>query len=249
MFNKFCSAQNLRILQNYSPVPEPILDLALLYRRAFESDARGTRITDVMAFDDLFHKKQSNSDTSGGGNAYLDAAEYALLKDWIAEHDGPAEFRNTVKLQEAVDRLGEVISTEARSAANSCVAFPEASGSWTGGKVYKLFSHCRSVGGEKKVGTFALVRPFAGIRHDHKWTDAYSRYHVAGGRIFYNRFISDTVGILSIDDIICHTANLAQNIDGIDEVCISVIPLNKVSWRPAHPILCSSECVLVQKAL
>ncbi|KAL0957380.1 hypothetical protein HGRIS_001182 [Hohenbuehelia grisea] len=228
MFRSFCRVQNTRILFDEKLIPPALVEIIPLFKHHFETEIRGTRLNDELAFSDTFVKVQERVDWDPADSERLDGPTYAKLCDWLHSTVGavPGFIRRSVHFRTKIGRLGQHFHAAPSSISNSYVLFrAPGEDDLVAGRIERIFSHARGTDNEKMGQTFCLVRKFACLSPSQQALDPFRRYSSVCGRLVSKSLLEDEV-LVREEDIACHFAYLALDYPHIG-TCMLALPLDK----------------------
>lgn len=202
--------------------------LQRVFSSVFEGDHRGTFLNDILAFEDDESFKLRNS-----SNTSILEPQY---RDLLWRYSGTPETRvgsiHQVYMQSSIEVQGVTYSTVQTSPGNSCIVYHDPgspSSSWRAGRIVSIFLRKSSHTGTTAPAGLPLfvVHEYVPLSDQDTIHDFYRKHGSSGGRIFYAR--QGVLTLLSIRDVLCHFACTPLTIDGIEEDCVHVLPLNRVS--------------------
>ncbi|KAF5343750.1 hypothetical protein D9758_015346 [Tetrapyrgos nigripes] len=225
-FDRFCMVQKLRRLLDEQTLPELLKPAGRLFNSIFDSDIRGTRIGDTLAFDAYFRGVEESTDWTGRNLTHLDPRTQAKLENWI---DEGAYFIRGLLEKDKVQRLDVTFSTEKVAFADAQVVFKDLKllSGWAAGSINRIFSaRWRTVEGEVISRTFATIKPYIPLSTSDAKHDIHRQFGFAGGRLFYEDTDLEEV-LLPVTMITAHFGYSAMQIAGIKRKTIHVLPQNK----------------------
>lgn len=128
-----------------------------------------------------------------------------------------------------------------RAVGNSFIRF-RALGAVLAGQIHQIFLHRRpnESTSSQTVEPFFIVKAYTKLSLAHRRFDPYVAFVDLETSLCYNTFLP-TIKILKLDDIICHFLSYVYTPPGIDEECIVVRSLDRVSFT--LPLYYSSDNV------
>jgi hypothetical protein len=225
--------QNLRSLFQRQQLPPAIHDIITYCDDTFNSDIRGTFSNDSMAFDEMFNQEDNVVSWKEKDLTLLPTEYYQLLQQWASQLDEKASvLRRYAFMRTSIRRLGQVFHTATSSPRDSCIVYKNCDSEWSAGRIRAIFSHtrCRDVDANT-TDTFFIVDVYAPLSTAHAKFDNYRQFPVAGGSLFYHRFLPDPI-ILRDKDVFSHCVFTLEKVHNIDEQCVHVLPMDKVSYFP-----------------
>lgn len=235
MFTRFCMMQRLKSSFHDPNLPSEFAEFSALYRDTFEeTDARGTRITDALAFEE--HPVFTNETST---LQQLSPITYALLRRWI---DG-SHFRGTtpmfVRIHAKVKVHGATFASRNHSEANARVVFATSGADeWSAGSIKLLFTAKWTSSDQQQeiAKTFAVVNPYRALTESEaKTEDRFRGFGFAAGRLFYDTLDSESL-IIPLDRIASHFGYTPWSDTLLDKKLMHAMPLNKVR-PPTAPTL------------
>jgi hypothetical protein len=234
LFKRFCMAQNLHALFNEQQLPPTLYPLILEYERTFQSDIRGTLLSDNISFDVRFRQRGEEIDWTPRDLSKVPKEVQVLLQEWIQDHSlgSSLSVPLSVYMRQKITRLGQNFRTSKTSKGDSNVVFKQSRHeNWSAGSIKLIFSFEQTARtNEKFIKTFFLVDEYPPLSPDQISVDHFRKFPAVGGRLF-NKESSNRAVLVSIDEVACHAATSLYNVS--DEEFIHVLPLDKVG----HPNL------------
>jgi hypothetical protein len=207
--------------------------LATLYTESFENmDHRGTRVADLIAFDEAVESMPQITHWDDRSLRILDKATYkatsSLLQKWGNQRNIPGQALLCAKFSQQERFHGLTFTTQTTSARDSQVAFTVDSGDWKVGSIQALFTAGWESGQKVYTRTFAKIYPYKPLSDIEANVDDYRKFGFSGGRLYHNILDSNQAVVLSLDAISCHFARSLQSHPRIEGQLILALPLNKV---------------------
>jgi hypothetical protein len=231
LLHRFCMRQNLRALFNTQQLPNELHPIITQYDKAFNSDIRGTLLHDNHAFNDALNSGKDDDTFNQINLTSLPKQHYKLLQKWVREHDDKSPERsipNQVSFLSTFRRFGQVYQTADSSPRDSYVLYKDVSSTISAGRIQDMFMHSRtSANKTDKQQTFFVINPYQHLSSDHEKFDPYRQFPANAGQMYYDKFYTKPV-IVSCDEVLCHFVCTPEHIAGINEMCIHVLPLDKV---------------------
>ncbi|KAJ3906875.1 hypothetical protein F5879DRAFT_986962 [Lentinula edodes] len=221
MFSRFCMMQKLKSLFHGGTFPPMVTALATLYRETFEnSDTRGSRINDALAFDDTFNSDSAVDWPISLPN--LDATTVCKLLEY-----GP--FSAQIRIHNRLKIRGLTFTPEDRSFPDAQVVYSiKSAEEWCAGSIRCIFTARKLVDGRHIGQKFAEIYPYKPLVASHAETDKYRTFGFAGGRLFYDILEDDTI-LIPVEQISSHFGYSLYWDSSIDVPTIHALPLNKDS--------------------
>ncbi|KAJ3817010.1 hypothetical protein F5880DRAFT_1618692, partial [Lentinula raphanica] len=193
-----------------------------------KTDARGTRISDALAFEeesdtstnfDRYPPNRTSSTlTKLSSSLFVKLARYASGGKWVTS----ARIHNRFK------RRGATFTSQNHSFSNAQVVFTTKSAEeWSAGSIKEIFTaFWETPDGKHIPTTFAEIYPYKPLSTLHAQQDTYRTFGFAGGRLFYDTFEKDTI-LLPLEQIQSHFAYSVQFVAFTNEPTMHALPLNK----------------------
>ena len=197
------------------------------FSTAFQNDARGTLLNDILAFEDGNTVKYGNTSKL----TLLPSEQHTLLCGYPTSGIMVNPTRH-VFMQTSVQTLGMVFSTFRTSYGNSLVIYrhPEdhSSAPWKAGKIVSIFVSKQPTGDNRPMtsGPFFVVENYRPLSNTEAMYDCYRRYGDAGGRLFHTEHNGSV--LLLMRDIICHFARTTVDVPELGGDLMHVLPLARV---------------------
>ena len=235
IFERFCEGQNLRAQFATDDMKKNLPKIQRAFSAAFQNDARGTLLNDMLAFEDSDKVKYGNTSKT----SLLPPEHHALVLGYSTSGI-PVNPTRHVFMQTSIQTQGMAFSTSKTSYGNSLVVYRHPDGClsapWRAGKIVSIFVCKQPLGDNRSMmsGPFFVVENYTPLSDAEASHDCYRRYGDSGGRLFYP--VHDGVVLLSIKDIICHFACTTVSIPKLKGDLIHVLPLARVS---RHSVSCT----------
>lgn len=230
MFTRFCMMQRLKSSFHDPNLPSEFADFSALYRETFEeTDARGTRITDALAFEEhhVFTHETSTLQQ-------LSTTVYALLQRWINGSSFRGAAPMFVQIHAKVKVRGATFASRNYSEANARVVFAtNEADEWSAGSIKLLFTAKWTSSDQQEIAkTFAVVIPYCALTDSEaKTEDKFRGFGFAAGRLFYDTLDSVTL-VIPLDHIASHFGYTPWSNTHLDKKLMHAMPLNKVRPPP-----------------
>ncbi|KZS99729.1 uncharacterized protein LAESUDRAFT_605756, partial [Laetiporus sulphureus 93-53] len=241
LLTRFCCKQALRNLFTSVVLPPSVRQLIPNFVHSFQSDTRGTLLTDILA---LGPPESQPENPSFDGHARLRMSEYSLLPDYIVDllrnrmmmdyslagiESWTGSINPYVVSLDSVEYRGVLYKVSTCSLGDSNVIFTsQLRGQWRAGQVAHMFRYKQIHGECKFVQDYLVVKEFVPLTSEDSRLDPYRRFPVAGGRLFRDAFKPE-IQLLTTKDLLCHFAMLPRLLPKGSVKCIHVLPLDKVS--------------------
>lgn len=230
LFIRFCNAQRLKSVLNADKLPQYLNDLACLYKTYFENtDRRGSRISDALAFNEL--SESDNVDWDSKSLKRLEVKHFKALQIWVNRYSNtPGTLQPFTMIRDRVQWQDLTFTSQTTSFRDSQVvvnltALP---GNWSAGSIHKMFTVRWLTTDERYVTrTFAEINLYQPLEGDDLLYDNYRRFGFAGGKLFHRSGSQDTI-LLPLELIACHFGYSALRVPSIDTEVMHVLPLPKV---------------------
>ncbi len=228
MFERFCRMQNLLSYWNDKVLDPEILDsLSPAFDKAFQSDRRGTLLTDLHSMHDPSAAAFDVVYARDGTQTKLPVEHEVLLT-----HEGYKNLKRTVLLHESCVFRGATFRMHKASDGMSVtgdsliIIGSDVQASWEPCRIEAIYE-VRSDASASTLTKF-LVRTFEPLDETDALQDPYRAFRIAGGRIYYSA-LQINCRLISPGDVLSHFA-LTQNVLGsISRPHIHVLPLDRVS--------------------
>jgi hypothetical protein len=226
MFSKFCSTQNIKALYHRDELPEKLHEMIQLYEANYESDFRGTRLSDVFAEDNKFGVVDTDRPWAASDFTPLKDDDFGLLQAWMTKNQpGDKSYGRQVVLRPDIHRYGQRFTDRGRSVDDSQVVFHDEGGAPRVGFILGIFSRA-SEGGPTEQ-TWAVIQPYKELAPEETISDHYRSYPTLSACLFRNTWAKSPV-LVDVRSIRCHVASCVLEVDNIEGDCRLVLPLNKV---------------------
>ncbi|KAJ4492528.1 hypothetical protein C8R41DRAFT_764937, partial [Lentinula lateritia] len=226
MFNHFCMMQKLKSrLHDVNSSPE-FEELSNIYRNTFEeSNARGTRDMDALAFNDYSIFAHGATPTSQRLNHIV----YSLLQTWINNSHFPGSAPILVHPHANVKQHGATFSPRDHSEANARVVFQtNGAEEWSAGSIKSIFTAKWTSSDQDVVKTFAEINSYLPLADSDAVHDHFRAFGFAAGHLFYDRLDENTF-LVPLDCIASHFGYTPWSTSCIDCDAMHALPLNKAS--------------------
>ncbi|KAJ3979819.1 hypothetical protein F5890DRAFT_1558306 [Lentinula detonsa] len=205
--------------------------MAALFKDCFEdSDHRGTRVADFLAFDEV---TESPLITHWDNSILerLDKSTFTLLQSWINKSQIPGSARLYAKFsfRERFRDLTFTTQNMRPSARDSQIIFSMKPGTWVAGSIQSLFTAGWDYEGKLHVKKFAKIYPYETLSAIEANEDVYRRFSFCGGQLFHCILNPSQALVLPLDSIPAHFARSEQSNDRIQGTIIHALPLNKTT--------------------
>ena len=234
LVNRFAMQQGIRAMFNEESLPEELHGTMTRFWEAFGSGAKGTLLHDTLGA-----KETSGADEPMGGHRARRSQDrlpddlFALLKLWLATHDDLANPNDIVPFVENLKELSDGAVTyatyETRPGDSNIVFKSITHYDWQAGRIRQIFRHSSLREDKLFCRILLVVDGFVPLVNQHALQDPCRAFPVAGGRLFYDRFLPQPI-ILTIEDIYGHFASRRRKLSVDDQSldCLHVLPLDKV---------------------
>jgi len=230
MLKKFCMGQNLRALFKPHKLPPELDELNTQWEHCFESDIRGTLISDSFTFDETFRQTEEEVTWEIHELKMLPNEWYLDLKAWVGVNDPdshPLTLSPKAYIRQKISRLGETFRTEATSPADSHVYYRQQDGSTSVGSIQGIFSHTRIQKDDTfRTQTFFIINQYQPLPKDHRNCDNFRRFHTVAGKIYQDCYFSRYT-LVNSDKLLHHFALGPIPLHGIEYPCFVALPLDK----------------------
>jgi hypothetical protein len=235
MSTAFRTAQQLHVMMTHGQLPVEMDDVVSDFHKIFNSDERGTLLSDIKAFT----RPLSHDPPRGKASLHdLGPIDYKLLKEWATRNSvaldssryGTAHESLVLRGVRYESQMAKLESSSQRIIPESHIAFgASVPHEWKAGRIEKIFVHSEE--------TFLLIRPFKELddldsRHDH-----YRRFPIAGGRVYYQSM--DPTIVIHRADIRAHIAYVPSVCEQISSAHFLALPLDRVRYYdhcPENPL-------------
>lgn len=244
-----CRAANLRPLLQDHKIGPAFSDFMKVLNKLSGEDERGMRLDAILRMDRPDYTTPSLP--PGGQDVNLDKPHYLALLAFLNREqpsqpyvdrrsnpeDGPRRLPFTARAMAKVFISGIYYHAHSSSSRDSNILFSpssslrvDASSSFSNvGSIQAIFKHSRTLPDGRDVSEiFLRVAQFTELSPDDQSRDLFRRFPIAGGRLVYEK-VSSKVVIIRPSQVICHVAKTPLNIAGIDQACIHILPLDRVS--------------------
>lgn len=233
MFRRFCMTQKLRSIFHGASLPAYLVSLATIYEKCFESsDTRGTRITDVLAWETAAENSLTEKvDWSDQGQlTALDTQTFKALSHAVKllTPEVPLRLSPHVHDWKRVEWRDFTFTTQNCAFSDSQVVFDTGKG-WSAGCIDRIFSARWIADGSHHYSTFAQVKEYSPLSQQDSQFDNYRDFGFAGGRLFYNHFEKEPI-VLPLAQLSSHFGFSIQSVPSITTEIFHALPLNKVSF-------------------
>ncbi|KAJ2912144.1 hypothetical protein MD484_g8273, partial [Candolleomyces efflorescens] len=218
---------NLKALYHRDELPKKLHEMIQLYNNNYESDVRGTRLSDVFAEDNKFGVVESDVPWVASDFTPLKDEDFDLLQRWMTVHQPTdTSYSRLVALRPDIYRYGQRFTDRNRSVEDSHVIFHDGvEEAWQVGSILGIFSRA-SEGGPTEQ-TWAIIQTYEELSPKDTLKDHYRLYPVLGTCLFKNTWGRSPV-LVDVRNIRCHVASCVLEVEGIDGYCRLILPLNKV---------------------
>ncbi|THV01678.1 hypothetical protein K435DRAFT_654794 [Dendrothele bispora CBS 962.96] len=228
VFTKFCKTQKLKSLLNETNLPSSLKPLAMLFDEIFNSDIRGTRTGDALAFDAYLQETEEVIwDWQNTESAYIEKSILQQVNTWAKPN---ARLLSVID-RNSVKRLDVSFSTELVTFSDAQVVFKDMDKlcGWSAGSIIRIFSVLwRLPTGQEASKTFAVIKKYKDLSLADAQLDPYRQFGFAGGRLFYEEKQLDSM-LIPVNLITAHFAYTPVPIANIRRKTIHVLPQNKAS--------------------
>ncbi|KAI0373837.1 hypothetical protein BV20DRAFT_1033714 [Pilatotrama ljubarskyi] len=218
------------------------------YATAFGDVVRGTRVTDMLSFDDqsggVPHAYDQRKETSLSGDIYeqlyslIDLGSKNVFK---AAHDlvidGRPRLSDRAELVDSITHGGVRYATAQRSAHDSNIIFTiagqDADETTYAGQIHSIFHHRRREHDDIVVEPFVVIRRLKPLSASDAQHDPYRAFPDLETRMYYDRH-EDAVILLRPSAIVAHFASLKYTPDDIGQACIVARSLNRVRGQSKY---------------
>ncbi|KAH7868347.1 uncharacterized protein C8R40DRAFT_990001, partial [Lentinula edodes] len=202
MFTRFCMMQRLKSLFHGEGLPPIVDELVTLYRDTFEeSDSRGTRINDALAFEDM-SDSENVADWPVSSLKRMKTETY----DKVLRYGTGEKWRlwTSVRTHHRIKRRGLTFTTREHSFPDAQVVFNEESANeWCAGSIKRIFTAIWESDGKRVGKTFVEIQLYKPLTDSHAQLDNYRTFGFAGGRLFYD-MLEEEVLLLPLELISSH---------------------------------------------
>ncbi|PPR01563.1 hypothetical protein CVT24_005858 [Panaeolus cyanescens] len=234
MFRKFCSVQNLKAVYNAENLPDAFCDLIKIYEDTYQSDTRGTRLSDIFAHEERFGVVDEHCVWKTDDFSSLSDFTFSLLQEWGQYRPITSPLPRTVVQRDAIFRFGQRFATYKLSPSDSQVVYIDIdkTPSLTSPKlrrhvgiIREIFSQAHA--GQQAVRTWAVIQPLRQLTPQETKHDPYrsNRFRRIGGCLFRPGFGREVV--VDVMAIRCHFASCVVEMPAIEGECVVALPLNK----------------------
>jgi len=195
------------------------------FHNTFNSDERGTLLSDIRAFS----RPLSHNPPRGEASSYdLGPTDYKLLKECAQGRRTNLSLTRKVTAHESLvlrgvryeSQMTKLESSSRKIVAESHIAFgANIPKEWRAGRIEKIFVHSEE--------TFLLVRPFQELNEVDIVHDHYRGFPIAGGRIYYQS-LEPTI-VIHRTEIIAHIAYVPSVSEQIKPAHFLALPLDRAS--------------------
>ncbi len=237
MFERFCRMQRLLSYWNDKDLdPEILESLSPAFDKAFQSDCRGTLLTDLhsmhgpsaAAFDVAYARAGKQITLPVEHEVLLTREGYKDLARTIHLHD-------TCMFQGATFRAHKASDGTLGPGDSLVIIGSDVQASWEPYRIEAIYE-VRSDASASTVTRF-IVRAFEPLNESDALQDPYRAFRIAGGCIYYSAFQS-SCRLLAPSDILSHFALTPNVLGSISRPHIHVLPLDRVSSIPKLRIIC-----------
>lgn len=224
--------QKLRSIFHGASLPAYLVFLAAIYEKCFEnSDTRGTRITDVLAWETTSEESITEK-IDWGDQSQLTALEtetFGALSHAVKSLMPGVSFRLSPHIHDwkRIEWREFTFTTQSCAFSDAQVVFDNSKG-WSAGSIDSIFSARWIADGSHRCSTFVRVKEYSPLSQHDSQFDNYRDLSFAGGRLFYNRFEKEPI-VLPLVQVISHFGFSIQSVPSITTEIFHALPLNKVS--------------------
>ena len=174
IFERFCEGQNLRAQFTTDDMKKNLPKIQRAFSAAFQNDARGTLLNDILAFEDGDTVKYSNTSRT----MLLPSEQHILLLGYQTSGRVVNPTRH-VFMQTSVQTQGMMFSTSKTSYGNSLVIYRHAgddsSVPWKAGKIVSIFMSKQPAGDNRPLmsGPFFVAENFRPLSNKEATHDCY----------------------------------------------------------------------------
>ncbi|KAI1790683.1 hypothetical protein LXA43DRAFT_890611 [Ganoderma leucocontextum] len=249
------------------PAEREFQDMVVKFHAAFGHGTHRPRFTNVLTepfSTDAETDPQIPSNYPGSEEKKLPHDVYQRLLSYV-NSSSPACFASlytdtsasswpflpdTAEFVSRVTHLGVAYATRRRKGLRSSFVLFRPAGSTSNlivaGQIDSIFHHTRMEGEKHITETFVLVDEYTQLSDEDQQHDPYRKFLDGNTWVCYNRFHGEK-RLLRLLDIVVHFAALEHTPEGIDEPCIVVRSLDRVSnFHPSldmHTLILSPELV------
>ena len=172
---------------------------------AFQNDARGTLLNDMLAFEESDIFQYGNTSKTS-----LLPPEHLTLLLKYRTSGLPINPTRHVFMQTSVHTQSMTFSVSQTSHSNSLIIYrypgDRSSAPWRAGKIISIFVSKQLPGDGRSLmtGPFFIVSDYCALSNEEASHDWYRKYGDAGGRLFHA--VHGSSVLLSMRDIVCHFA-------------------------------------------
>lgn len=224
-------------------IREKIAELHGEIHDVLNEDHHGTRIHNVLSLETL----QTAPDTGTCPAIELSDAVYLSLLDHLnssvpvgrlyVHHQVRTKSPGEITLWQTAKRVNSAVHGGVRyqgyrrspGASNILVQRISGNNETQPAQIEQVFSHARkSVEGKMLEEIFLEIRYVRPLPESEQRRDPYRHFNGVGGSLWMNQYQSTTC-VIQPEQIICHIAKTVMNINGIQQPCFHILPLNRVS--------------------
>lgn len=220
MFERFCAGQNIRALMREGITTDDyITPLQTRFLDIFASDARGTLLNDLCAFESTQLTYGNHTRTT-----VLEPELDQLLCRTLVGQNGCRTSKRRVLSQRSVTLQGTTYSCSDVSQGDSQIVYGNyPRGPWRAGQISKIFVH--------RGHAYFVVLQFRELSPEHQGYDHYRLFPGVGGKLTYgpDHLESGRV-LLRLEDIRCHFAAIPHINQAVPRPCVHVLPLDRVCF-------------------
>jgi hypothetical protein len=223
MFERFCMMQNLRALM-HSGLPHEIESLQSKFMEVFEGDHKGSALNDVWTMDAAASPQYKNENTWKA----LAEEEQKLMQAWLRRNGQQTRVQSKVLFQKYVQKFNMRFAPWdlSRKNGDSNVIWgelEESSRPWHAGRIKSIF-----VSTTHMPNVFFIVDELEPLSDTGDMEDPWRSYKGSvAGRVFVDKVKATLV--LSIDEVICHSAVISHFSKQSRQPNLHVILLERVS--------------------
>lgn len=219
MYERFCMAQQLRVLVSEKQLPETLHSFVDIFRRTFHSEDRlnGTLLNDTQAFVQKFGTIPVVADSP---QERLPPITRQLLQTWLSDHSIPSSKNFTsAHMHTTLIKHGVMYKTYADSPSYSYLSYHHTTVDWAVGRIKSIFTFSSKV--------FVLLEKYEDLSLTDLQYDYYRAFPTSGGHIIYDT-VETTPVLISSDEIIAHCVLTSSISERISRPHLWALPMDRV---------------------
>ncbi|KAI0054698.1 hypothetical protein BV25DRAFT_1816687 [Artomyces pyxidatus] len=242
--NHTCRSANLRPLMRDPVINEKMSELLEAYRKLEEEDRRGTRLTEI----NILNPEHREPVTFGQAKRDLIELDRSIYRSLLSlfNMECPNQFApyyglpatpgllvlsRSAKRHEKMQISGVSYQSHDRSPKDSNIIYKASDGSENAGRIVSIFTHTRSGAGEDVISeVFLAVQKLEELSDIHSVFDKFRTFALVGGTLYYDKY-QDKIQVIRPRQVLCHFARTSMRIDHIEEPCVHVLRLDRVSLQ------------------